>query len=932
MRSGFKFSNLLGQVYNRGNIVFTEDGTKLISPVGNRVNVYDLVNSKSFTFEYEHRKPINCLDISDNGNLMLSVDVDGRAILVNFKTKHELHHFNFKEKIHKVKFSPCGKFFAICAGRFLQIWRISFNTDNDNDDELDSGDGIKEFQPFVKYRIHAGHSQDLINLQWSKDSRFILSTSKDLTTKIWSLSKEEQELASMTFSGHKDYVMGAFFSEDQEKIYTISRDGALFQWEFTKNSNLNDIDDENEEEEEEEDVDFTKYSWRITDKKYFYNRPALVSTVTFHTETNMLLVGFTSGEFRIYEMPSFNLIQKLSMGSNPISTVSINKTGEWLALGSKKLGQLIVYEWQSESYILKQQGHFDIMNSLCYSPDGSKLVTASDDGKIKVWDVNSGFCLATFNEHQSSVTQIQFAQRGQVLYSASLDGTVKAWDLLRYRNFRTFTSTERLSFQCLAVDPSGEIVCAGSQDSFEIFVWNVQTGQLLDTLSGHTGPISHLQFSKENGVLASASWDKTIRIWNIFSRSQDVEPIEVFSDVTSLTIRYDGKNVACSTIQGQILIFDIEDAKQIGNIDGKKDIDVGRHINDRFESKNSDRGRFFKTINYSFDGEGIVAAGDNNSICLYDVKNEVLLKKFTVSNNMLLDGTQELLNSSRMTEFGSLDLVEGANSIEGDEDDPVIKNTIPGSQRGGDMSSRSLKQEIRVTSVQFSPTATQFACTSTTGLLIYSIDDTSIFDPFDLDFDITPMSIKEAIVEKEYLEAFIMSFRLNDFHLINEVYESIPIKEIAIISKNIPVAYLNRILKFVGEYSLDSAHLEFNLIWIKSILSYHGKYIMNNKFKYASELRRIQKFLVRLGKETTQLSKENTFSYMVLKSIDVANKEGGEMSGEELMDVAGSEEELNSEDEDVSMNEDESDGEWEGFAEKVQKLPIEEESDEDILL
>lgn len=918
MRSGFKFSNLLGQVYNTGNVVFSQDGTKLVSPVDNRVNVYDLINSTSFTFDYEHRAPISCLDVSDNGNLMLSVDINGRAILVNFKTKHVLHHFNFQEKINKVKFSPGGKFFAISAGRFLQIWRVSLNSSNDNNDELDSGDGIKEFQPFVKYRTHAGHSQDILNLQWSNDCRFILTTSKDLTTKIWSLTKEEKELASMTFSGHKDYVMGAFFSEDQEKIYTVSRDGALFQWEFTKNPNL-----EDDVEEEEEEPDYTKYSWRITDKKYFYNRPALVSSVTFHAETNMLLVGFTSGEFRIYEMPFFNLIQKLSMGSNSVSTVSINKTGEWIALGSKQMGQLIVYEWQSESYILKQQGHFDVMNSLCYSPDGSKVVTSADDGKIKIWDVNSGFCLATFSEHQSSVTQVQFAQRGQVLYSSSLDGTVKAWDLLRYRNFRTFTSTERLSFQCLAVDPSGEIVCAGSQDSYEIFVWNVQTGQLLDTLSGHTGPISHLQFSKENGVLASASWDKTIRIWNIFSRSQDVEPIEVFSDVTSLSIRFDGKNVACSTIKGQILIFDIENAKQIGNIDGQKDINIGRHINDRFASKNSDRGRFFKTINYSFDGEGIVAGGDNNSICLYDVKNEVLLKKFTVSNNMFLDGTQELLNSSRMTEYGSLDLVEGAND---DDDDPVVKNSIPGSRRGGDMSSRSLKQEIRVTSIQFSPTATQFACTSTTGLLIYSIDDTAIFDPFDLDFDITPMAIKEAILDKEYLEAFIMSFRLNDSHLINEVYENIPIKDIPIICKSIPLAYLKNIIKFVGEYALVSVHLEFNLIWIKNILSYHGKHILTNKFKYGSELRRLQKFLIRLGKETTQISKENIFSYMVLKSIEVNNIE--DENEYKLIDEI---EETNSE-EDVSMDEDNSDGEWEGFAEKSKKLPFEEESDDDILL
>ena len=226
-------------------------------------------------------------------------------------------------------------------------------------------------------------------------------------------------------------------------------------------------------------------------------------------------VSYTHLDVYKRQLPHFALIQQLSMGQNAVNTVSINNSGEWLAFGSSKLGQLLVYEWQSESYILKQQGHFDSMNSLTYSPDGSRVVTSSDDGKIKIWDVVSGFCLATFDDHTSSVTAVQFAKKGQVLFSASLDGTVKAWDLIRYRNFRTFTAAERIQFNCLAVDPSGEVVCAGSVDSFEIHVWSVQTGNLLDTLAGHEGPVSCLSFSNENSVLASASWDKTIRIWSI---------------------------------------------------------------------------------------------------------------------------------------------------------------------------------------------------------------------------------------------------------------------------------------------------------------------------------------------------------------------------------------------------------------------------------
>lgn len=46
------------------------------------------------------------------------------------------------------------------------------------------------------------------------------------------------------------------------------------------------------------------------------------------------------------------------------------------------MGQLLVWEWQSESYVFKQQGHFNNMAALAYSPDGQYIVTGGDDGKV----------------------------------------------------------------------------------------------------------------------------------------------------------------------------------------------------------------------------------------------------------------------------------------------------------------------------------------------------------------------------------------------------------------------------------------------------------------------------------------------------------------------------------------------------------------------
>lgn len=121
-------------------------------------------------------------------------------------------------------------------------------------------------------------------------------------------------------------------------------------------------------------------------------------------------------------------------------------------------GQLLVWEWQSESYVFKQQGHFNNMASLAYSPDGQYIVTGGDDGKVshllvslwlemsldlwigaeiscfpqvKVWNSTSGLCFVTFTEHVSSVTSVAFTSSGFVAVSASLDGTVRAFDLHR---------------------------------------------------------------------------------------------------------------------------------------------------------------------------------------------------------------------------------------------------------------------------------------------------------------------------------------------------------------------------------------------------------------------------------------------------------------------------------------------------------------------
>lgn len=115
---------------------------------------------------------------------------------------------------------------------------------------------------------------------------------------------------------------------------------------------------------------------------------------------------------------------------------------------------------------------------------------------------------------------------GHAVLSASLDGTVRAFDLVRYRNFRTLTTPQPAQFISLACDPAGEVVVAGSRDTFSICVWSLKTGRLLDVLAAHEGPVVALGFCPGAPLLASASWDRTVRTWDVFSGKGAVEALQ----------------------------------------------------------------------------------------------------------------------------------------------------------------------------------------------------------------------------------------------------------------------------------------------------------------------------------------------------------------------------------------------------------------------
>ena len=927
----YQFSNLLGIVHNTGRVLFLKDDTDiLLSPLGNKILCLDLKYGTSQTLPIEIHSNIDYIDITSDSKILIVVDVLGYCLVVNFPKQIVISHFNFRSKINGLKISPNNKFLAVSINKGVQIFEMP--------------NLIKEYEPFVLYRKYtAFHNDKITSINWSADSRFILTGSKDTNVRILNLFKIPGYYP-FTFTGHKKKIITALFSHDMNRIYSISQDGLMLIWKFIderseefqkhinfvknikpkknfkydkiykkkekaneenedgeeKNDNMISLDSEEDEKSDDEEENnntineneikyYSEFERKILKGRFILekkeqfvtNSKVVMCEITQNiddADKNILVLGLQNGSFSIYSMNNFENKYSLKISEAKISSLSINPSGKWIAFGSKYLNQLFVWEWKSESYIYKQQGHMNDINIIAYSPEGGQLASGAEDGRIKIFDISSSNCLITFMDHTAKVTGLQYAlNKSNVLVSSSLDGTIRAYDLIKYKNFRIMTTPKQTQLICCSVDYSGEIVTAGSLDTYNIFVWSLKTGDLIDVLNGHTAPVSCLAFSHINDILISGSWDNTVKMWELYTKKGISETYEHNSKITAVALSPNDKEVAVSTLNGELYTWDIETGSIKNILDVSRDIWGGRLNDEKISAKNATRNKYLNTIHYNLPGNLLICGGNSQYVLIYDMQYQILVKKFVLTHNRSLNGLLYKLNSKY---DNNKTLLQRENNGLDSEDELEYtnkqKSILPGNKS-------ALVPEVKINSIKFSNTNRSFAVGTTEGVYIFSLDKSLSFSKLSIGIEVTLKDAIDAFTEGNYAKGIIFSLYLKKIDILDKYFDCIPISKVQLIADKMPFDLVSPLLDYLCNKLEKDVNVQYVMIWIHLLLKKNCRQLKNSKNK--AVFLNLHKSLMKIFKGIENIVEDNIYTIKYLTEFEGnENEESKEQKEENKID------------------------------------------------
>jgi WD40 repeat protein len=253
-------------------------------------------------------------------------------------------------------------------------------------------------------------------------------------------------------------------------------------------------------------------------------------------------------------------------------------------------------------------GHNFSVRSVAFSPDASRIVSASDDKTCSIWDSKTGKRLKTLGIHRGGVWFAAYSKQGDKIGTAGLDSLAILWDantgedLVTLRGHRNvlrgidFSPAGNLVATCsddstvmvwsartglrkrvlsghlgkvwtVKFSPDGNLIASGSNDN-KIFIWEASTGVRLNVLPGHTGAVRSVAFSKDGSKIISASEDNTIGLWDVLTGKEIIPIAGHFADVWCVDFFTNDSLAVSSSYDNTVRIWNTHSGKQIASLEG----------------------------------------------------------------------------------------------------------------------------------------------------------------------------------------------------------------------------------------------------------------------------------------------------------------------------------------------------------------------------
>jgi WD40 repeat protein len=299
-------------------------------------------------------------------------------------------------------------------------------------------------------------------------------------------------------------------------------------------------------------------------------------------------------------------------------------------------GEIILWDVGSGLPIRILHGHREMaIGGVKFLPDGRHLLSASgdifapiDDFSLRLWDVQSGAEIRRFLGHTDRIWDLCLCPDCCFALSASHDGTLRRWNL-QTGDSEVLANVYPQAALAVAISPDGQRLILGlgmgksNNPEYGLRILDSATGQEVHRLIGHTEAINDIAISPDGRLAISASLDRTLQLWEIATGSH-LATLSTVSDVPlRLAFSPDGRFVCEGATQGKALLWDIEKRCLIRQFSG--------HLGNVVEVK------------LSGDGRRLYSACDEGSVHEWRIDPDLSTLQQWIQGNRWVNGLDQAL-------------------------------------------------------------------------------------------------------------------------------------------------------------------------------------------------------------------------------------------------------------------------------------------------